>query len=320
MISFWNRSLGWRKGTQLALIWIATLFFLGGCGTLGKAKDATMNLFEGFGGKGERVKQRIALIPFENPTQWDENQSHTLFMAQIVEVLGKKCPQILLVAPGDADYPKELSRHIPPAVRTPDNIGLAKTCREAGFNGVITGHLTHISAEEEKRGWYGFRKTFRVARIKLEVVLYHAGTAAKLMDESFSFDVEMVPVDSGVSTRKWVINDSAVSGPLADCAKTAAKTVCEKISTTPWEGAILSIEGDKALIPFGESSGLALGDKLEAFGEGRQVDAAGGYRYIIPGTKIGEMIVSAIFPRKADVATVEGGGAIRVGSVVRLKK
>ncbi|MFH0726135.1 MAG: hypothetical protein V2B19_07270 [Pseudomonadota bacterium] len=320
MMSLRNRSAGWRKGAHFALIWIVALFLMTGCGTLGKAKNATMNLFGGFGGKGDGVKQRVVLIPFENRTPWDENQSHTLFMAQLVEMLGKKCPQIILVGPGGADYPEGLSRLIPPAVRSPDNIGLAKTCREAGFNGVITGHLTHISAEEEKRGWYGFRKTSRVARIKLDAVLYHAGTAAKLMDESFSFDVEMVPVDSGASTRKWVINDSAVSDPLADCAKTAAKTVCEKISSTPWEGAILSMEGDKALIPFGESSGLAVGDKLEAYGEGRQVDSAGGYRYIIPGVKIGEMKISAVFPRKAEVAAVEGGGAIRVGSVVRLKK
>jgi len=320
MMTLLNRSFRWRRGTRFVLILACALFSMAGCGTWGKAKNATLNLFDGFGGKGERVKQRIALIPFENRTPWDENQTHTLFMAQLVEMLGKKCPQLILVGPGDPDYPEALRRVDPTAAGTLDNIGLAKTCREAGLNGVITGQLTHISAEEEKQGIYGFRKTIRVARIKLDAVMYHAGTAAKLMDESFSFDVEMVVVESATSTRKWVINDAAIKEPLADCASTAAKAVCEKINSTPWEAAILSVEGDRALIPFGEFSGLSVGDKLDVCGEGRTVGAAGGYRYIIPGVKFGEMKISAVFPRKAEVTASEGIGAIKVGNIVRLKK
>jgi hypothetical protein len=319
-MTLWNRSFRWRKGTRLVLTLVGVFFFMAGCGTLGKAKNATLNLFDGFGGKGERVKQRIALIPFENHTPWDENRSHTLFMVELAEMLEKKCPQIILVGPGDADYPEALRRLTPPAVGTPDNIGLAKTCREAGLNGVITGQLTHISAEEEKRGIYGFRKTYRVARIKLDAIMYHSGTAAKLMDESFSFDVEMVVADSDASTRKWVINDAANKEPLVDSAKAAAKIICEKMNITPWEAAILSMEGDKALIPFGESSGLLLGDKLDVYAEGRTVDVAGGYRYIVPGVKIGEMKISAVFPKKAEVMAVEGIGAIKAGNIVRLKK
>jgi hypothetical protein len=320
MMTSGNRNVKWRKGTRFVLMLVGALFLMTGCGTLGKAKQATLGLFDGFGGKSERVKQRIALIPFANRTPWDENKTHTLFMAQLVEVLEKKCPQIILVRPGDADYPDTLRHFFPPAVDALDNIGLAKACRELGVNGVISGQLTHISAEEKKRGLYGFRKTVRVARIKLDVVMYHSGTAAKLMDESFSFDADMVVVDGNASTRKWVINDAAINEPLADSVKTAAKTICEKIATTPWEAAILATEGDKAVIPFGESDGLSLGDKLEVYGEGREVDAAGGYRYIVPGVKIGEMKISAVFPRKADVTTAEGVGAMKVGNRVRLKK
>jgi hypothetical protein len=320
MMALSNRNIRWRKGTHLVLIWVGLLFLAAGCGTIGKAKDATLGLFDGFGGKGERVKQRIALIPFANRTPWDENQTHSLFMAQLVDVLEKKCPRIVLVKPGDADYPETLRLFFPPAVGTPDNIGLSKTCRESGLNGVITGQLTQISAEEKKRGLYGFRKTVRVARVKLDVAMYHSGTAAKLMDDSFSFDAEMVVVDGNAPTRKWVINDAAIHKPLVDCAETAAKTICEKMSETPWEAAIMAMEGDKAVIPVGESAGLLSGDALEVYGEGRMVNAAGGYQYIVPGVKIGELKISAVFPRKAEVAAAEGVGVMKVGNMVRLKK
>jgi hypothetical protein len=312
-----NRNVEWWKGALLVLIWVCTLFLMTGCGTLGKAKDATLGLF---GSKGERVKQRIALVPFANRTPWDENQTHSLFMAQLVDVLEKKCPGMVLVKPGDADYPETLRRFFPPAVGTPDNIGLSKTCRESGLNGVITGQLSHISAEEKKRGLYGFRKWVRVARIKLDVVMYHSGSAAKLMDDSFSFDAEMVVVDGKASTRKWVINDAAIHTPLIDCANTAAKTICEKISETPWEAPVLAMDGEKAVIAFGDSAGLLSGDTFEVYSEGRMVEVAGGYRYILPGVKIGEAKISAIFPRKAEVTAAEGVGVLKVGNVVRLKK
>jgi hypothetical protein len=159
-----------------------------------------------------------------------------------------------------------------------------------------------------------------VARIKLDVVMYHSGTAAKLMDDSFSFDAEMMVVDGNAPARKWVINDAAIHKPLVDGAEAAAKTICEKMSETPWEAAILAMEGDKAVIPFGESAGLLTGDTLEVYGEGRMVEAAGGYRYIVSGVKIGELKISAVFPRKAEVTAAEGVGAMKVGNMVRLKK
>lgn len=320
MMALSNRNIRWLKGTHLVLIWVGVLFLAAGCGTIGKAKDATLGLFGGFGIKGERVKQRIALVPFANRTPWDENQTHTLFMAQLVDLLEKKCPGIVLVKPGDADYPETLRHFFLPAPGTLNNIGLSKACRESGLNGIITGQLTHISGEEKKRGLWGFRKTVRVARIKLDVVMLHSGTAAKLMDDSFSFDAEMVVADGNASMRKWVINDAAIDKPLAECAESASKTICEKIGATPWEATILATEGDKAVIPFGESAGLLSGDALEVYGEGRMVDGAGGYRYIVPGVKIGELKISAVFPRKAEITAAEGVGVMKVGNVVRLKK
>lgn len=320
MMTLSNRNIGWRKGTPLFLILLGALFLMAGCGTLGKAKNATMGLFDGFGSKAERVKQRIALIPFENRTPWDENQTHRLFMEQVLEMLGKKCPRIVLVQPGEVDYPEAIRLLFPPTAGAVDNIGLAKTCREAGMNGVITGQLTHISAEEEKQGIYGFRKTVRVARVKLDVMMYHSGTAAKLMDETFSFDVEMLLVERDDSTRKWVINDALIHEPLSDSAKTAAKTICEKMSATPWEGAIVSVNEGKAVIPFGETVGLSSGDTLEVYEEGTMIDAAGGYRYIVPGVKIGEMKISTVSQRRADAMPAEGVGTMKVGNIVRLKK
>jgi hypothetical protein len=196
---------------------------------------------------------------------------------------------------------------------------LAKICRDAGFNGVLTGWLNQISAEEKKSGFIWFKKTKRVARIEIDVVAYHSGTAAKILDEAFTFDTEMISADGGESSHRWIINEAAIDAPLSDAANSAAKTLGEKMSQLPWEGYVLSVDHGKAVIPSGQAIGLALGDKLELFDGGKTIDTPGSYRYFVPGLKIGETAISAITPEMAEM-TFEGSAAIKIGTIVRLKK
>lgn len=319
MITMNHNIVKWRKTAYLALFLGCVLFLLGGCGTLKSAKNSVVEMYDSIKITGERVKRRIAIVPFQNRTPWDENQSHTLFMAELIQILEKKCPHLILVRPGDPEYPELITRFFSSEFGAIDNIGLAKLCQETGLNGVLTGQLTHIRSEEVKKGIIGFRKPFRVARIQLDTALYHAGTGAKLMDESYSFDVEMIAQESETSGRKWVIHEAGFGEPLSDCAKSAANAVCEKSAVEPWESVVLSIQDDKAIIPFGQSIGLRVGDKLEVFGPGNTVGAQGGYRYIIPGLKTGEMKITAVFPRNVEAAA-ENNTTFKVGSIVRFKK
>jgi hypothetical protein len=270
-----------------------------------------------FTGKTGRIKQTVAIIPFSNQMPWVAHRLQTDFMTDLIHALQKKSSRIILLVPGDTRYPQELDRFIPAAGSTPDNIGLATLCQQTGINAALTGQLVNIMVEDKKRGIWWFKHPAPLARIEMEVTLYHAGTAAKLLDNTVFLDVPLSGADLAALKRDQVLNATAAAEPLKDTATTLAKQICKRLEALPWQGSISAVSADKVSVPFGKVAGLAIGNVLEVENRGDLLVASNGSKYILPGLKIGQIRISAVTPYAAEAVILGKNVRVAVGDVAR---
>lgn len=305
------------KSALLFFIWIGVLSSAAGCISMGDVQDTATQVLSDFGWKDKAVAQTFGVIPFGNDMPWVADQLHTEFLARLAEALEDKCGRVILVGPGDDQYPYELGRFIPSGSSSPDNIALAEICRKARLNGAMTGRLAQVRTDEGSQGMLWFRKNKLMARIQLEIVLYHSGTAAKVMDQTFFIEVELTEEEYNALTDEKVLSASATEDELERASFAAARRICNRIKDIPWEGDIIMVQGDKALIPFGNDIGLAVGDELEIFQKGRIFEAKGGSRYIVPGISIGTAEIIALSADQSEIVVLEKSGEITIGDIVR---
>jgi hypothetical protein len=309
-----RRRFAWEKAGQTLLGIIGCLVLLSGCGTWGKLVNFTTSTFTGNTG---RIKETVAIIPFSNQMPWVAHRLQTQFMTDLAQRLQKKCSRMILVLPGDKRYPPEMDHFIPAAGKTPDNIGLATLCQRTGINAVITGQLVNVTMENKKRGILWFKHPSPSARIEMAVTMYHAGTAAKLMDNTLFLEIPLSGTDLATLKREQVLDAAAAAEPLKDTAATLTKEICKRLKTLPWEGSIRTASAEKVTLPFGELSGLAVGDVLEVQNRGDLMVASNGCKYILPGLKVGRIRISAVTPYEADAVPIGKGTRVAAGDVAR---
>ena len=276
----------WRKSVHLIFILIGFLPAVTGCMSMGDIKDSATQVLNDFGWKDHAVAQTIGVIPFGNEMPWVASELHMSFLARLAEALEDKCGRVILVGPGDEGYPWELGRFITQGNTPLDNIALAEVCRKAGLNGAITGRISNIRTDEGSHGILWFKKETLMARIQLDIELYQAGSAAKIMDQTFFIEVELTEDEYDALADKQQLKASATEDELDKASVEAARRICSRLKEIPWEADITKVQGDKSLISFGSNVGLKVGDALEVFQKGSVFEAKGGSRYIIPGIKI----------------------------------
>ena len=89
-----------------------------------------------------------------------------------------------------------------------------------------------------------------------------------------------------------------------------------------WSGKVAAVDGDEITVNAGRKTGLAVGDRLKVFGEGREVidpdtKVSLGRK---PGVEKGEVTVTDYFGEDAAVCRRVAGGGIAVNDIVRLAR
>ncbi len=293
---------------------IGCLVLLSGCGTWGKLVGFTTGGFVEHAGK---IKHTIAILPISNKLPWVAQRLNTGFMTDLVQAIKDRSSRIIVIAPGDGRYPQALDRFSPAGDTVPDNIALASLCHKSGINGVITGQLVNITVENQKRGILWFKHPYPMARIELEIALYDAGTAAKVLDKSLFVKVPLSDEDLASLRQNQVLDAEAAQEPLKDTASRVAKEMCNRLNDLPWEGSIVSVSAGKATLPFGKAAGFTVGDVLEVRTSGDLVVASNGSKYILPGLKTGQIRISAVSANTAEATPLGADTSVAAGDMVR---
>ena len=264
------------------------------------------------------LKKKVGITFFENRTFLAVNNFEKIFHIKLVENIKETCQDILIIKPGDTGHPDQLVVVPKLASERIDNLVLAKTGRSLGLDAIVTGSLIDISGNKENKGILWFKKTYNFIRFQIVVEVYDTETGAKIFYDSFVHEIEVDELDLNKLKTGNTNKIPALTDALLNASVPIGAKICDAVNIQPWKGYVISSFDDKIIISSGKRSGLILGDKLEVYDSGNIFEGRDNQKFFIPGPKIGEIKITALYPDKAEASPVSGKN-IKVGSVVKIK-
>jgi hypothetical protein len=316
MMRTWKAIAG-AAGRQ-AILFLAAVLVLGGCTSIKNAakslKDGSPAVSSGRSEKPGDMKKKAVILGIEpaSPAATPGFGAH--FQTAISAALEKECRSLLL------DQSVAASLKTPP--RRPsgvvDGYALAVLGRGPGVNFFVFGSLNDIRFLEEKSGFWLWKDTRYSLRAAVRVEIFDVETATKILDESLSEEMLLDEVTYQQFQPGGRIALGDLQTPLAVIMRKAAQRTCATLRDQPWRGFVVGSDPQKITISAGLSAGLATGRALEVFEKGQVIESKDGQRYIRPGAKIGEAVITSASTGAAEAA-LTGAGAGASGGVVRIK-
>jgi len=304
---------------SMGLCLLAVIPLTVGCSPFSTVKKTTKKITNVFNFSDENLKQKVGLALFENKTPITGLNFEEIFPDNLAETIKEECPAILLVKPGDAGCPDFLVELPRQASGRVDNLALAKTGKQLGYNAIVTGALIDIRTNNEESGFLWFKDTDSFIQVEIMVEVYDTETGAKLLDESYMDGIEVETSETEPSMAEHTSDILAINEALLQVANIVGEKICESVSSQPWKGYIISIDGDKVALSSGSEAGLEVGQILEVYDSLKIIEGANSRRFFIPGLKTGEIKITAVHPDRAEAVSASGD-VIWTGSTVKLKE
>jgi hypothetical protein len=259
----------------------------------------------------------IAVGAVQAPSVLPEQKLPELYQETLVARLRSGCKEVLVLDPKDSSYPEMILEMTQKDIGPFDNFVLAQSARQLGLNGVLTGGVIDVRQHVEERGFFWFRDTHHFLHVVVGVEVFDAGTAAKLVDESRLYEVEIDDLEyETAETRKETLIP-ILQETLREAAVEMAEEVCDAVNDNPWTAFVLSAEGERAVLSAGANVGLAEGRELDLLDSSSVIESETGQRFFKPGTRIGTIRVTAVHEEHAE-AEILSGENISAGSLVRV--
>lgn len=312
---------------HLLFKWIICLVFIltsaiMGCASVSTVIEKTKDVGIPFISSSDSIlKKKVGMVHLEAGLGIQGDGLLQLLQDNVTEYLSTKCNDILLISPNDARAPWFLSN--PPIAagsdRVVDNMLLAESSRENGFNACVVVTIADVKVEEKKSGFVWFKDIHETARIRIRVDVYGARTGAKILFEDFIREVGLEPGEKQLVEEGRYSQIESVHEAVMEMSKDIGKKICRTIGDEPWRGFVVAVENGKAVISAGSDVGIKVGDVFEVQGIHGAVEGPDGTRYRIPGVTIGEIEIIAVSPGQSRGISVSGK-EITVGNTIQIRK
>ncbi len=303
-----------RKSALLLACVVCLLF--AGCSTFKSVQGGTKRLVGRFGSTTHQYQKVVALTPFSASPKWAPLLTTGLFITPLSETMRDECSDMHLLMPGQEPLSLRLAEAVNTSEGIADNFTLALTGQTLGINVIIFSRLADILLADRKEGVLWFKDEHPKAKVQIDVMAFHCGTGAKVMDESIFFPLEVNESQGKqVASGQWPEGIS-IEDVMAEIATMSGEMICEALQDEPWEGYISAVSGDKVSLPFGQMSQLETGHELDVYAVEKVMEGANQFRYFVPGLSTGKIKITSVSGNTSEGTIVEGD-AIRPGSIVR---
>lgn len=191
-----------------------------------------------------------------------------------------------------------------------------------GLNAIVTGAVSQFGVKQTSATYmFGASKTQR-AEATVDIRVVDATTGQVLFaDSGTGIHEESSTQVLGIGGTKGY--DETLEGKALRAAISQfIDNLIRRMEAIPWSGKVAAVDADEITINAGMKTGLAMGERLTVFGEGREV--------IDPDTKLslgrkpgkekGEIVVSGFFGEDAAICRPVSGGGFAVNDVVKLAR
>ena len=304
--------------SYVLLILLALVPFTAGCSFFSSIDKSAKRIVRDVRSPGGNLKKKVGVAFFENKTSLLNQGEEQHYLNYLVENIKKSCSEIILVKPGDPEYPDFLVKIPKHESGWVDTLALAEAGRQAGFNAIVTGALTDITKTQKERGFWWFKNIHHFMEVHVTVDVYDTFTGAKLLDESFVQEMEVDETDFEDTNISNDFMPSIINEALHNIADQMGEQVCYELILQPWKGFITSVAEDKVTLSSGKRVGINSGDILEVYDSSEIFSGSQGQRFFVPGLKTGEIKITSVFIDIAEAIPISGSN-IQTGSSVSLK-
>lgn len=257
--------------------------------------------------------KKVAMVQASLPAAVFDRNAADLYFKALAASIRKAGAELQLLTPEDDGFPSFMTT-LPRSVRLADAQSLSRTGREKGFNGLITTALHNVQAETFKTGMFWFRKARHRFMFEVTLELLDPITGAKIVSllKSGSVRISDTAYDdykAGVLTSEEDLDEA-----LVDLAEEIGEVVAEALEDQPWQVSVVQVDGAQILLPAGRQAGLQAGQRLAVVEGQRTLAGYQGEKFIVPGLKIGEIVISHVSEQAAE-ATTETLDKIKTGDI-----
>lgn len=299
-----------RRRCQFILV---LLLAVSVCGCSGISKTTRT-----LAGGGEKLKKKVALAAFVNRTTLNSSEFNHNFHDKLIARMSKACGDIILIKPGDPGYPAFLTDLPQTPHKEVDQYKLSQAARQKGFNAIVTGSFTAIRTDNIKKGYLWFKKSLPIALINISVEVFDTETAAKMIDENFTHQIEIDKNDIESIRQNHFRYSDDIQKAVTRLIDDITDKMCDEIADQSWKTYIVSTADNRIVLSAGKNTEISPGDILKVYDSTRTIDGVFGQKFFLPGLKVGEIEVSAVHDNHSEAVVVSGDG-IRAGFTAKLK-
>lgn len=298
-----------RTMALLLVAWLMTA-----CGIAVSYRSAEEKTIRDYAGNGD-YRQRVGMMALANTTTFTSSQIAGPFMQTFVENLTEAAADALVVMPGSAGYPSFLLD--PPRLENGsiDAFSLSAMARQAGFNIVAGPALVNLRVQKRHWGFWFFRQEYDSLQLQAAATLYDTVTGARIDFEMIDREIEIDNMLAGQIQAGQEVQVFELDELAAEMGEILGERMGEAIAESNWATTVIAAEDSRVVIPAGSEVGIAPGDRFTVLDASRVLESPDGQRFVMPGYKIGEIVVEQPAAGQA-MATVSDNGAIPVGSIV----
>lgn len=306
---------------RLGIVFTSAIFIISACTVGGKAKeDSTWSVetqqLESEAAAYASPQYTIGVVEFDNNSlatvSGVSEVTATLFKAQL-GIAGLNAQSLDLTALKDEEKSKALQR-----------AGAVKNGKPRPDSGLdtldfrLSGSIASYSEVEEGPDAATQKKSM-VARVTVDFALFEATTGKPLMAESAAGEFRKPTTGALVTAATPTFDPMLRDGALRNALAKATVALTRKLTSTPFQGKILAVDGTALVLKAGLRSQLKPGTQLAVYRVNRAlIDPESGRVLGYKESKIGIIQFDSHLNENISTATVVSGSGFQAGDEVRL--
>lgn len=269
---------------------------LAGCGLTSSLTSSVTSYIDS---KDTGLRKRVEVAPFTSGVPSMKEQAVALQQAvsqHLVKTGG--------VVVGDFSIVQEEMKKVPSAIANPEDRAM-EAGRRLGINALLAGNITDLSVQRALKGIYGMRENRPFLSLEVELRLVDVTTGIVVGQEAFKRQEQVDDTVAEAIEGGAQPDQKLVSKLLAEITQETTAWVGKRVSSLPWGGTVLEVEGNRVLVSVGRDTGLPTGTVLTIYALGERIKAGTGQQLALPGPRVGRVKLSELGARSSWADIVE---------------
>jgi hypothetical protein len=151
-----------------------------------------------------------------------------------------------------------------------------------------------------------FKDIHNILRTHVAAQVYDTQSAAKLIDEVYTYEIEMDELQSDLAVSTQTRNPTAFGIVLSDMADTMGEAICTALDSEPWRAFVIASTKEQLTLSAGAQAGVKSKAVFDLYGRCDMMAGKEGQRFLMPGEKIGEVEIITVTPQTSEAILISG--------------